>query len=125
MTCWSPRKTDSSRSRTERPTGKSRCLSVVDRNLLEWHDCPEPFAPASDMQSAVAGDIRTITSSLSGDYISVDSGSNSRALRLVAGLGRPFRAFLLAAAQQNTEAEGSPQIMALSHKSMTWLLLPI
>jgi len=45
-------------------------------------------------------DSRTLPGSPLGNRMQIDSDSGLRALRLMVGLGRPFRALLLAAAQQ-------------------------
>ena len=64
-----------------------------DRNFLESYDFADP---EDDARS-----IRTENSAMppnfsSGDDVSTDSESDSRALRLIARLGQPFRAFLVA-----------------------------
>jgi len=72
-----------------------------DRDLLQLYDCPEPSIRfPSDVQSFMTEDSRSIRTFLSGDSAVVDSESELRALRLIVGLGRPFRALLLAPVQQ-------------------------
>jgi len=71
-----------------------------DRTLLEQYDFPEQSNLGDDVQSIMTEDSRTLPGSPSGNKVQVDPESGSRALRLIVGLGRPFRALLLAGAQQ-------------------------
>jgi len=68
------------------------------------YDFAEPSSLADDAQSSITEDstAKTVPSaSLGGaDDVLIDSEFGSRALRLIVGLGQPFRALLLAAAQQ-------------------------
>jgi len=76
-----------------------------DRNLLELCDSPEQSSLVDDVQSTATFFSRILPSFLFGNHVPAASvsGPSSQALRLVVGLGRPFRAFLLAAAQQGRE----------------------
>jgi hypothetical protein len=75
-----------------------------DRNLLELYDSAKPFNLADDAQSIISEDYQTAPTSPvcdssdihPGEHTPVDSESDSRALRLIVGLGQPFGAFLLA-----------------------------
>jgi len=73
-----------------------------DRNILEQYDFPEQSSLSlrHDVQSIMTEDSRTLPGSPLGNRMQIDSNSGSRVLRLIVGLGRPFRALLLAAAQQ-------------------------
>jgi hypothetical protein len=86
----------------ERPSQQSFLLiRPWDRSLLELADNADRpdlsdtesiedwFMPASPLHDSPVG-------SLSGDYGSVDSSTYLRALRLIAHLGQPFSAFLVA-----------------------------
>jgi len=71
-----------------------------DWHLLELYDFVGPSNPADNVQS-IMKDFRTPPSpSLEDNMPPVDFEPGLRALRLIVCLGRPFRAFLLAAAQQ-------------------------
>jgi len=52
------------------------------------------------VQSIMTEGSRTLPGSPLGNKAQIDPESGSRALRLIVGLGRPFRALLLAAVQQ-------------------------
>jgi hypothetical protein len=75
-----------------------------DRNLLELYDSAKPFNLADDTQSIMSEDYQTPPTSPvcdssdmhPGEHAPIDSESDSRALRLIVGLGQPFGAFLLA-----------------------------
>jgi hypothetical protein len=96
-----------------------------DRNLLGEYN----FAELSDLEdddaeSLMMDDFHTAPSSPSydpsdigpgGDWMLVNSGSDSPALRLAVRLGQPFRAILLAQ-QGVANVRGSPQITILLQK---------
>ncbi|OAX31292.1 hypothetical protein K503DRAFT_814058 [Rhizopogon vinicolor AM-OR11-026] len=71
-----------------------------DRNLLELSDSAKPFNLADDAQSIMSEDYQTLPTSPmcdssdmhSGEHAPIVSESDSRALRLIVGLGQPFGA---------------------------------
>jgi len=72
-----------------------------DHNLLEQYDFPAQSKLGDDVQSIMTEDSKMPCSpSPLGNRTHIDSEFGLRALRLIVGLGRPFRAFLLGAAQQ-------------------------
>jgi len=74
-----------------------------DRNLLEQYDFPEQSHLGDDVQGITMEDSRALPGSPLGDRVQIDPEYGSRALRLVVGLRRPFRALLLAAQQWGRE----------------------